>query len=566
MDINAIIEGLRNPRAYPYSVLDIAIHQTHISVVAVAGEFVYKIKKPVELGFLDFRSLEDRRKYCVEEVRINRRLAPYVYLGVVPICVGEDGELEIEGDGEPVEFAVKMLHLPDEATLAARLERGVLDAATMWRVGQRLARFHAEAERSEHISAAARYEKIAFNHQENFLQTRKDIGCCVPDDLYDEVAARAMHELERRRPLIEARAERRVACDGHGDLRLEHIYAFENRPPPEDLIALDGIEFNERFRHADPIADISFAVMELLDAGRRDLADALLDGWSHTSGDLEGLALLPLYTSYRAVVRAKVEGMLSDEEEVPARDRLLAQARASRHWGLARDLLTAAQQGPTLILVAGLPGAGKSTLARHLAGSLGARIFSTDRIRKELAGLDPHEDAQAAFGEGIYTEEWTTRTYEECLDRARRELAAGGRVIIDANLRREAQRRPFLEMAHNLGGDCALLVCQTSEDRARARIESRHDDPSDADWQVFLKAREQWERPEGEPCGRVHFLPDASIDVVTQAALGALEPSEEETSRPPQTRSYTGSFEKIERPKTNPGLNLQTWSEVEEDR
>ena len=399
METEALIEALADPRAYPHEAPAPQLIQTHISVVALAGPWVYKIKKPLDLGFLDFRELSVRRSMCAEEVRLNRRLAPHVYQGVVALTRNARGQLRVGGSGEPVEYAVQMRRLPDEATLAARLERDELDAPLLGLVGRRLARFHEAAARGESVQKMASYEQVAFNHRENLEQTEPHIGRCVSAARHEAVRERVELELARRRALIDDRAARR-ACEGHGDLRLEHVYVFEDQQPPRDLVVLDAIEFNERFRHADPIADLAFPVMELLDVGRRDLADALTDAWARQTQDLEGLALMPLYVSYRALVRAKVDGIMAGEPEVPEDPRAEAAARARRRWRLAERALTRAQQEPALILVAGLPGSGKSTLARHLAGALGARIVATDRVRKELAGLAMDEPAEAAFGEG----------------------------------------------------------------------------------------------------------------------------------------------------------------------
>lgn len=312
--------------------------QTHISVVFLARDFVYKLKKPVGLGFLDFRTLEQRKHYCEEEVRLNRRLAPAVYLGVVPVTSGPDG-LRFEGEGEAVEWAVKMVRLPEGASLLAKLRRGAVGTELIAKVAERVADFHARAEGGAHVAESARFEAVAANARDNFTQSEGQVGETITREAFDQLRARTDAELARLRPLIESRADRGVPRDTHGDLHLDHIYHFPDRAPPDDLIAIDCIEFADRFRHADPIADAAFVAMDLRFRGRPDLADTFVSSYAAATGDAEGVALFPLYTSYRAAVRAKVEGMELAETEIPQAERDAAKGRAVAHWQLAGDVL-----------------------------------------------------------------------------------------------------------------------------------------------------------------------------------------------------------------------------------
>lgn len=308
--------------------------QTHISVVFLAREFVYKLKKPVNLGFLDFGTLGRRKHFCDEEVRLNRRLAPAVYLGVVAVTRGPDG-LRFEGEGEAVEWAVKMVRLPESASLLAKLQRGTVDAALVARLAGRVAEFHARAEGGPRVAESARFEVVAANARDNFTQSEAQIGVTISRGAFDRLRARTDAELTRLRTLIESRAARGVPRDTHGDLHLDHVYHFPDREPPGDLVAIDCIEFADRFRHADPIADAAFVAMDLRFRGRPELADAFVSRYLEASGDAEGAELLPLYTSYRAAVRAKVEGMKCAEAEVPQIERDAAKERAAAHWQFA---------------------------------------------------------------------------------------------------------------------------------------------------------------------------------------------------------------------------------------
>jgi aminoglycoside phosphotransferase family enzyme/predicted kinase len=486
MDLPELIAALSRPFAYPDPAPHVEVRQTHISVVFLTERFAYKLKKPVNLGFLDFSTPEKRRHYCAEEVRLNRRLAPHVYLGVVPVTA-TGGEIRFEGEGETIDWAVKMQRLPADATLERRLQRGELGADVLEALAARLAAFHASAESSPHVSAFGRFEVVARNARENFEQAAPQVGTALSPAVFARLRDLNEQALARWRPLIEERVARGVPRDTHGDLHLDHVYLFPERPPPEDLVVIDCIEFNERFRYADPVADVAFLGMDLAYHGRRDLARAFADAYLRAAGDAEGRALLPFYTAYRAAVRGKVEGLKRAEREVPAaqRDEALAGARA--HWLLALGELEEPARRPCLLLVAGLPGSGKSTLARRLQEQAGFAVIRSDVVRKELTGGADNED--------IYTPQWSDQTYAECLRRAEAVLFAGGRALIDANFREERRRRASLDAAVRWGVPALLLVCQAEPEVARARLQGRRGDVSDAGWATYLQLRAGWEEP-----------------------------------------------------------------------
>ena len=536
MEIRAIIEGLSRPGAYPHSFRDLEVHQTHISAVFLVDRFAYKVKKPVDLDFLDFTTLEKRLHFCREEVRLNRRLAPDVYLGVVPIRRA-DGELRVDADPvgpdegvpEAVEYAVKMRRLPDDATLRARLLRGDLTADHLRELARRVAAFHAEAEAGPEISRFGRFDVVAGNARENLEQSRPHVGETLSPTVFRRLAARLEAELSRLRPLIERRAAAGRPRDTPGDLHLEHVYLRPEREPPSDLVAIDCIEFNERFRYADPVAEVAFLTMDLVHHRRRDLADVFSDAYFEATGDEEGRELLPFYVAYRAAVRGKVEGMVTEEEEVPEDERREAVRRARAHWLLALSELEEPGRRPCLILVGGLPATGKSTVARELADRANLAVLSSDRTRKRLAGLDPGESAAAEYGEGIYAPEWTERTYDALLRKARERLLRGERVAVDATFRAERRRRAFLELAERLGVPALFLVCRAPAEEVRRRLARRKEarsaagreeagreaavgasgreeaggteggpPVSDADWEVYRRAAEAWEAPSEE--------------------------------------------------------------------
>jgi aminoglycoside phosphotransferase family enzyme/predicted kinase len=506
METARLIEALSSPAAYPCQVNAVDVRQTHISAVFLAGPFAYKVKKPVRLPFVDFSTVEARHRFCEEEARLNRRLAPDVYLGVVPVVRAGEG-LRVEGTGEAIEWAVKMRRLPDEATLHARLERGEVAVADVEAIARRLAAFHRGAERNERTLECARFEAVRKLVRDVLALGAPLAGRAVHPKAFGRLTELLEGALDRHRGLIESRAERGVPCDGHGDLRLDHVYLFGG-----DIVIIDCIEFSEKLRYLCPIADMAFLAMDLAYSGHRRLARAFTEEYFRASGDEEGRALLPLYTAYRAAVRGAVAAPLLAEEEVPQAQREAALKRARGRWLLALGELEVPERKPCLVLMAGLPGSGKSTVARGLPGF---EVFRADVVRKEIAvswGAGPES-------RDIYTSEWDDVTHAECLRRAEEVLFAGGRVIVDATFREERRRREFLDAATHWGVPCVILHCEANEETARERLGKRRGDASSADAAVWEKLAARWE-PFGPETEAVRLLVDTNGTVEESVARG----------------------------------------------
>lgn len=492
MDTIDLIAALAQPPAFPFDVQDVDVRQTHLSAVFLAGDVAYKIKKPVRLSFVDFSTLKQRRHFCEREVHLNRRLAPDVYLGVVPVT-REGSALRFEGTGDVVEWAVKMRRLSESGTLAESVRTEAVDPALMRNLAERIAEFHRTSDSNDEICRFARFDAIAANFEDNLAAAAKAVGTTISPRVCSRLTELTRNELKRLRSLIDERAARGVPRDTHGDLRLEHVYYRPEVPPPGDWLIIDCIEFNDGFRYADPVVDVAFLVMDLKFAGRHDLARSVIDAYFSAADDAEGRRLLPLYTSYRAAVRAKVEAIEIGEREVPADERAAATERARGHWLLALSELASPDQKPCLILVGGLPGTGKSTVARRVAQAAGVRMIRSDEVRKDLAGLDKHESTRSAIGTGIYTPTWTEDTYAECLRQTERLLFEGGRVIVDATFTFERHRRLFLDSARRWGVPAVWLRCECDAATARNRMAQRTGDVSDADWEVYCEAAARWE-------------------------------------------------------------------------
>jgi aminoglycoside phosphotransferase family enzyme/predicted kinase len=523
MELPQLIGFLSDVAAYPYPVDAVEVRQTHISVVFLAGPYVYKVKKPVNPGFLDFSTLEQRRHFCAEEVRLNRRLAPQVYLGVVPVTRIGTG-VQFEGAGDVVEWAVKMQRLPDEATLEQRLARGEFSGELVESLARRIAAFHRDAETNPRIASFGRFEAVARTIREIFAEASPQVGTTVSRAVFDRVQELVEATLARVRPLIEARAARGMPRDCHGDMHLDHIYYFPDRAPPDDLVIIDCIEFNERFRFIDPVADVAFPVMDFAFHGRRDYAQTLADAYFPYAGDDEGRTLLPLYTAYRATVRGLVEGLELGEKEVPRTERAAALTRARAHWLLALGELEEAVRKPCLVLVAGLPGTGKSVLAQGLAANASFTVIRSDVVRKELAGLLSDAPTPPELRESLYTRTWSDRTYAECLERAGRLIFAGQRVIVDANFRAERQRRPFLDAAMQWAVPSVILLCEADPLTVQQRLDSRGERVSDADWSVYRRLAAGWETIASRPVlGLYRVSTEGSRDQSLSRAMDALK-------------------------------------------
>ncbi len=490
--LREMIEALSRPAAFAYPVDVVQVRQTHISAVFVAGPYVYKLKKPVSLGFVDFSSLDKRRHFCDEEVRLNRRLAPDIYLGVVPVALTKWGP-RFEVEGEVLDWAVKMRCLPEEANLHHRLKQGDVQVELIEELARRIASFHHQAETSERIAALGGFESVSRLVLDIFDQSMLQVGTTVEQGVFQRIKTLTEKALDELRPIIEARAARGVPRDCHGDLHLDHIYYFPDAASPADLVIIDCIEFNERFRFIDPIADMAFAEMDLAFHGRNDLARRFAEAYFQATGDSEGRMLLRLYSAYRATVRGLVDGLKQAEKEVPEAERKIALERSRAHWLLALSKLADPVHKPCLLLVAGLPGTGKSRIAQDLSVQAGFMVIRSDVVRKELAGLPIPALPPADLREKLYSADWNERTYVECLHRAERHLFAGQRVLVDATFWEEAKRQLFRSAAVKWGVPFALLVCEANSSTARSRLETRAADASDADWSIYERIATKWE-------------------------------------------------------------------------
>ncbi|MEK6683703.1 MAG: AAA family ATPase [Nitrospirota bacterium] len=485
--------SLMNPAAYPHPVREIRHLATHISDVFLTGSFAYKIKKPVDLKFLDFSTLEKRRYYCEREVVLNRRLAPDIYLGVVPIT--RDGEeFRVEGKGGPVEYAVKMVQFGQEGLLDAMAGHGDLSLAHILPIAERVARFHQSAERADAFGTP---EAVGENVLRNFEQTAKYQGVVVSPARFIKLKDYSDYFLKQKTDLFHQRIKRGAIRVCHGDLHLQNICLDQGR-----LIIFDCIEFNDALNHIDVINEIAFLLMDLDHRGLSGLGNRFLNAYLEKTQDYDGLAVLNFYLIYRACVRAKVACFLLDDPEITEEDKTAARERALAYFELAENYLGGHRSG--LILMAGVSGSGKSTVAADLAEGLGGVMVRSDAVRKSIAELGQEARAAADYGRGIYSQEMTERTYDGLLERAEAVIASGRWAILDATYAQRRHREAARVWAEKRALPFSILHCTAPPEVLEARLTKRAaagTDVSDADIEILrrqLSVFESFDHEEAE--------------------------------------------------------------------
>jgi aminoglycoside phosphotransferase family enzyme/predicted kinase len=443
MNLPPLIQTLLDPRRYPHPVAQVDVLETHISWVLLAGEFAYKLKKPVTLPFLDYGTVEKRRACCHAELRLNRRYAPDLYLGVV------------EFDGEP---AVKMRRFDELARLDHVSRRGELTPAHLSALARTIVAFHGAAETAPANSRFGTPEQVLTPALENF----DELDALLPDEARRLARLRAwtLREFDRRREALATRKEQGRVRECHGDLHLGNLVLLKGNPTP-----FDCIEFNDDFRWIDVASEIAFTYVDLLDHDKPGLACWLLNEWLVWSGDFGALSVLRFYAVYRAMVRAKVAAI---------RDLAL---EASEYLAMGEDLT--APPSPRLTITFGLSGSGKTTAssARLLADHRAAAIrLRSDVERKRLFGLVPEADS----GGTIYGPEATVRTYDRLGELARRALADDWSVIVDAAFLKFAERAAFRGFARSTGVPFHILACTATAEELNRRLQERTSDFSEA--------------------------------------------------------------------------------------
>ena len=502
------IAALRDPARYPHAVERIDVLETHISWVFLTGRHAYKIKKPLNLGFLDFSTLEARHHCCEEELRLNRRLAPAIYEAVVKITGSADNPA-INGDGAALEYAVKMREFPQSALAGRLLADGALAGAHFDTLAARLARFHTSTGAAARGSPYGAPEAVIAAARENFGQ----LGRLLPDTADQariaELRTWTEHEYNARLALFVARQAEGCVRECHGDLHLGNIAMLDGQLTP-----FDCIEFNPALRWIDVMSEVAFLVMDLMDRGRADFACRFLNAYLEAGGGYAGLNVLRFYLVYRALVRAKVHALRAAQDGIAATERTRLLGASRGHAELA--LRCAHDAHPAIVLMHGMSGSGKSVIAQALAEQTGAIRLRSDIERKRISGLAPLARSGSAPASGIYTTDITLATYNRLLDLARIAANAGCAVVVDAAFLKRWQRDLFRREARAHGIALVIVDVTAPEAVLRERIAARlaaGGDASEANQAVLTRQLARNDAPGGEESSAVLRIDTTRADV-----------------------------------------------------
>lgn len=470
-----MIRALGDPARYPHAVAQVQHRETHISHVLLAGEYAYKIKKPLDLGFLDFTSLERRRHYCNEEIRLNARLAPSIYLDVIAIT-GTPGNPALGGDGEPIEYAVRMRRFPESGLLDRRLGAGDVGPEVIDDIARRVAAFHERAPAAGEDTDYGTPAAVLAPMRDNFEQIRPRVTEAGERARLEHLAGWTQATFEALRPtLARRRADGRIR-ECHGDMHLGNMALFE-----DGVAIFDGIEFNARLRWIDVASEIAFLVMDLDHRGAPALAGRALDAWLAATGDYDALAVMRLYLVYRALVRAKIAAIRL-EQSVSGDGADATRAALREHLDLAARY--ADSNAPAVLITRGISGSGKSTAAAEMVARIGAVRIRSDVERHRLyPDSDPAIRYARAADDAVYAR-------LEAL--AARAVETGFPVVVDATFLERERRAPFARLAAGRGIPFRILDLRLPPEAAARRIEARAragTDPSEADRSVALAQR-----------------------------------------------------------------------------
>ena len=475
-----LIDALSVPSVYPHPVDRVDVIQTHISVVFLAGEFVYKIKKPLNMGFLDYTTLEKRRFFCRQEVDLNSRFSQGIYLDVVMIHQDSSG-INLAGSGDVVEVAVLMKKIPEDKVLKNMLLKDLVEDHHMLELARQLKDFHDSATQSEHISLFGAPEVIHQNLSENFEQVQKYVGVSIQKDLLKEISSGSFEFLGKYLPDLRTRVKNGCIRDLHGDLHSEHIVFLEK------VMLVDCIEFNDRFRFSDVVSDLAFLLMDIDYLGFPRLSARLHQYYNDSLTDEFISALYRFYKSYRAFVRGKVNSFSLNEAEMSMEQRQKAGISAQNYFKLSAHYLRN-EQRPFLMVMCGLMGTGKSFLAEKITRRIDSLVIRSDVVRKQMLGLETSQRKYDDYGGGIYSPSITEDTYNRMFDMASEHLNQGTSVILDASFSSYHHRHAARQIASRTGSNFLLVRLTAPEQVIRERLEKRSlitNEPSDGRWELF---------------------------------------------------------------------------------
>ena len=494
---NNLYRLLKKPSLYGLNIKHVKVLQTHISFVVLTGEYAYKVKKPVDFGFLDYSTLEKRRHYCDEEIRLNRRLCPDIYLGVVSFTKKNDDEIEINGDGPVVEYAVKMKEFPQNRIMTHLLRDGKIDEDIIDNICSILVDFY-KSEKTYSSTGIEKYggmESVKHNVDENFEQTKEMIGVTIPQETYRFIRKATGRFFEQKKNVFKKRVQQGMIRDCHGDLHSGNIVVL-----PHKICIFDCIEFNERFRYIDVASDIGFLAMDLDFLNHPFLSSYLIKQYVEKSNDHNIFDVLNFYKCYRAYVRGKVLGFQLHDPHVDKNKEKNIISTARKYFDLSHYYaslfsMELNRKKPVLFTICGLTGTGKSTIASKIAIDHHAQLISTDVVRKELQGINRFEKHYNGYEKGLYTPEKIDLTYKVVLEKANSFLKKRENVVLDATF----QKKIYRDRAHNIAKKnhavFLIIQCICSEDEVKKRLDERlkKRSISDGRWEIYLQQKKTFQ-------------------------------------------------------------------------
>lgn len=486
---NPLLSFLGSPVSYLHRPTEVRSIQTHISWVFLAPPFVFKVKKPVDLGFVDFSTLEKRRYFCQRELELNRRLCPEVYLDVVAIYKSDSG-FSFKAEGEIAEYAVKMKQLPGGWFLGELLEKGLVREKEINRVISRLDRFYDTQQPNPKIEEWGTPEKLKISTDENFTQVEPFVGRTISPAAFETIRHFTNSFYKANENLFRERIRQHRIRDCHGDLHLDHIHLT-----PEATTIFDCIEFNDRLRFIDIANDIAFLAMDLDFEGARDLGNLFLRNVARKFRDPGMLKLTNFYKCYRAFVRGKVESIQGALQEAPNPEE--HRKEAARYFRLALRYATSGSE-PFVLVIMGRVGVGKTSVARQLGSELDWPVFSSDQIRKTLAGVPLTERTAPELRGEVYSERMSAQTYNKLLQDGLDALGSHGGVVLDATFSSPAHRELLREECEKSQVRVQFVELEINHGRIESRLRSRDqaiDEISDARLEDLGKLTAAYQRP-----------------------------------------------------------------------
>jgi len=489
------ITNMLNPEVYDHPVKNTKLIETHISWVILTGDFAYKIKKPVDFGFLNFSTLKKRHLFCEQELILNRRLAAEIYLDVVAIT-GTPDKPQLSGSGKVFEYAVKMKQFPQSAQLDNKLAAGELKLEQLDAIAHMTAVFHQSTDVADAAMDYGNKEMLYQPVEENFKQINEYLNPVSYTDKQriDKTYADKLtvlsqwssFELAKQQTVFTQRKADGFIRHCHGDMHLRNLLWLDNKP-----VAFDCIEFNDKLSWIDVISEIAFLIMDLQHRQQHQLASRFLNRYLEVTGDYAGLSVLPFYLCYRALVRAKVNVLRVEQKNMTDKERKQSVAEFSSYLKLATSYIK--HNTPKLIITRGLSASGKSTVSQQLVDEAGMLRIRSDVERKRLFDIPLTADSANKIDSGIYSTQASLQTYTKLAELASSIITAGYSVIVDAAFLKYKQRQPFQQLASRLGVCYIILEITAPAGVLRQRIKKRKNDVSDADLTVLEHQLTNWQ-------------------------------------------------------------------------